>query len=75
MGPEPDFTRRIPGLRIETRGTHPIPSEGTEGPGNGFPDILRNASRSQKGFKLISGHERPKQTSRLPAQAFPSRQA
>jgi hypothetical protein len=27
MGPEPDFTRRIPGLKIETWGTRPISSE------------------------------------------------
>jgi hypothetical protein len=27
MGPEPDFTRRIPGLRIEIWGTRPISFE------------------------------------------------
>jgi hypothetical protein len=26
-GPEPDFTRRIPGLKIETWGTRPISSK------------------------------------------------
>jgi hypothetical protein len=29
MGPEPNFTRRIPGLKIETWGTRPISFEGT----------------------------------------------
>ena len=36
MGPEPDFTRRIPGLKIETWGTRPISSSNSHAASIGY---------------------------------------